>query len=134
MLTALYLLIRVGDYWRIDEEVGREIGGLKAKVIEADKLLPPITGWEFWGGSNPSIECSREVSSAIEKWERRKEEERVWKEEKRRKEEEERIRKGWEPLAAEVDTAAKKRDLARVKQLQQLETGGIVMIIISINI
>ena len=123
MLTALYLLIRVGDYWRIDEEVGREIGGLKAKVVETDKLLPPITGWEFWGGSNPSIECSREVSSAIEKWERRKEEERVRKEEeKRRKEEEERIRKGWEPLAAEVDTAAKKGDIARVKQLQTTGT------------
>jgi len=39
------------------------------------------------------------------------------------------VRKGWEPLAAELDTAAKKGDIARVKELHQLQTSGIVIII-----
>ena len=61
-----------------------------------------------------------------EEWRQREEKRRK---EEERKKEEERIRKGWEPLAAEVDSAAKKGDIARVKQLQQLETSGIVIII-----
>ena len=67
-LTALSLLIRVGDYWRVSSKVGREGGFLKAKVREADKLLPPVNGWEYSGGgkyqSDPTMVCSRQVSSA----------------------------------------------------------------------
>ena len=47
------------------------------------------------------------------------------------KKEEEQMRKGWELLAAEVDAAARKGDLARVKQL---ETSGTAMIIIIIKL
>ena len=46
--------------------------------------------------------------------------------------EKERVKKE-QPLAAEVDSAAKKGDIERVKQLQQLESGGIVIIIIVID-
>ena len=70
---------------------------------EESNLLPPISGWD----SDSTMECSREFLPAIEKWERRKEEER------KRWEEKDRKRKRWEPLASEVDTAAivgKKRD------------------------
>ena len=65
---------------------------------------------------------SREVSpSATEKWE---------KEEEKGKEREKKMSKE-QPMAAEVDTAARKGDVARVKQLQQLETSGIDYIIIA---
>jgi len=83
--------------------VGDEYGLLKAKVGEADKLLPTISGWD----SDPAMECSREFLPAVEKWE--KEEEKQKEEERMRKE---------QPLAEEVDTAAKKEDIAWVKQLQ----------------
>ena len=52
--------------------MGKEVGALKAKVGEADdKLLPPVSGWEFYyyaaGGykweSDLSMVCSREVSA-----------------------------------------------------------------------
>ena len=80
LLTALSLLIRVGDYWWVSREVGKkvselkwrvnneleeEVGYLKAKVGEADKLLPPVNGWEYLGGkyqSDPTMVCSRQVS------------------------------------------------------------------------
>ena len=124
----------VSNYLKAKGEVGgEEFGFLRAEVGEADELLPPISGWEFGGDDDNSddnddddwhsdltMECSREVlPSAIEKWE---------KEEERRKE---KMRKE-QPLAVEVDTAAKKGDFARVKQLQQMETSGIVIIIIII--
>jgi len=128
-----YYLFRVGDYWWVNDEVGEEERYLRAKVGEANELLPPISGWEFWDEddcsddnvdddwhSDLTIECSREVSPAIlENWE---------KNEEKRKEKEERIRKE-QALAAEVDTAAKKGEIARVKQLQQLETDGIPLLL-----
>ena len=58
-----------------------------------------------------------------------KKEERRKREEERRKEVE-RLRK-YQTLVSEVDIAAKKGDIARVKQLQQSETTGIVIIIIT---
>ena len=67
LLTALSLLIRVGDYWWVSNKVGKEGGELKAKVGEADKLLPPVNGWEYRAGnyqSDPTMVCSREVSAA----------------------------------------------------------------------
>jgi len=117
-MHVLPLFIRIGDCWRVWSKVGSEYGKLKAKVGKAEEsnLLPPISGWD----SDSTIECSREFLPAIEKWERRKEEER--------------IRKGWEPLASEVGTAAETGDIARVKELQQLQTSGIVIIIIIVTI
>ena len=50
--------------------VGKKGGFLRAKVDEADQLLPPVKGWEFYdyyGGkwdSDPTMECSRELSPA----------------------------------------------------------------------
>ena len=69
LLTALSLLIRVGDYWSVWKEVGKEVGFLKAKVGKADKLLPPVNGWEYYDGgynyqSDPTMVCSRQVSLA----------------------------------------------------------------------
>ena len=68
LLTALSLLIRSGDYWWVNEEVGAEDGFLSAKVGEADQLLPPVKGWEFWDGGNwvsdPTLECSGKLSPA----------------------------------------------------------------------
>ena len=68
LLTALSLLIRVGDYWWVSKKVGEEVGKLKAKVGEADKLLPPVNGWEYpdlvgrkWK-SDPTMVCSRQLS------------------------------------------------------------------------
>ena len=68
LITALSLLIRVGDCWWVWSKVGKKDGWLKAKVGEADdKLLPPVSGWEFhdWSKwqSDPSMVCSREVSA-----------------------------------------------------------------------
>ena len=60
---------------------------------------------------------------------KRNEKRRRKKERRRKRREEEETRKGMEPLAAEVDTAAKMGDIERVKQLQQLETSGIDFII-----
>ena len=46
--------------------MGNEDGWLKAKVGEADKLLPPVNGWEFGGGgkweSDSTMICSRQLS------------------------------------------------------------------------
>ena len=69
LITALSLLIRSGDYWRVNDEVGEEAGFLIAKVGEADQLLPPVKGWEFFDGggkwdSDPTMECSGKLSPA----------------------------------------------------------------------
>ena len=108
---------------------------LRAKVGGEEELLfPPIQGWEYYVGrdpdycasksspmveykweSDPMMECSTEVSPAIL-------DSAVKKiiEEKRTMEEVKRL----QPLAAEVDSAIEKGDIARVKELQQLETSG----------
>ena len=49
--------------------VGKKGGFLRAKVDEADQLLPPVKGWEFPVGgdkwdSDPTMECSGELSPA----------------------------------------------------------------------
>ena len=69
LITALSFLIRFGDYWAVSTKVGVVAGSLKAKVGEADQLLPPVKGWEFYDGgdkwaSDPTLECSRELSPA----------------------------------------------------------------------
>ena len=70
LITTLSLLIRSGDYWWVSTKVGEEAGWLRAKVGEADQMLPPVKGWEFYdygGGkwdSDPTMECSRELSPA----------------------------------------------------------------------
>ena len=45
--------------------VGERTGFLKAKVEEADQLVPPVNGWQFYkyyGSSDPTLECSRDLS------------------------------------------------------------------------
>ena len=70
MHTELSLLIRVGDFWRVSDEVGKEACWLQAKVVtEEDKQMPPVKGWTYHvdGGkweSDPTLECSREVTPA----------------------------------------------------------------------
>ena len=85
---------------------------MRAKVGEADQLVPPVQGWQFKDGtkwsSDKTLECSREVEEII-----RRVEERI-------NEKEERIKK----VAAEVDAAAAKGDLARMKELQEMDTSG----------
>ena len=64
-----FLTIRAGDNWLCSTKVGEEVGGLlRAKVEEADQLVPPVNGWQFkeqfgtkWS-SDGTLECSREVS------------------------------------------------------------------------
>ena len=63
----LFLPIRVGDYWWGSTMVGEEVGGfLRAKVEEADQLVPPVNGWQLHDGSSwssdPTLECSRDLS------------------------------------------------------------------------
>ena len=75
--------------------MGEEVGCfLRAKVEEADQLVPPVNGWQVGGGSiwssDPTLECSRDCRT----------------------------------VAAEVDYAAKKGDIAGIKQLQQMDTSG----------
>ena len=67
-LTLNSLFIRAGEFWWVFNEVGKEFGGLKAKVVrEEDRLTPPLHGWQYWDGgkweSDPTMLCSREVSS-----------------------------------------------------------------------
>ena len=69
LLTELSLLIRADDYWWVDTDLGRKVGLLRAKVGEADLLLPPVQGWEYYdvGDGNyksDAARCSREVSPA----------------------------------------------------------------------
>ena len=97
-------LSRSDNYWLVSTEVGKKDGFLRAEVGEADPLVPPVNGWQFKDGSkwspDETLECSRKVEEII-----RREEERINK-------------------AAEVDAAAAKGDLARVKELQQMDTSG----------
>ena len=105
-------LSRSDNYWLVSTEVGKKDGFLRAEVGEEDQLVPPVQGWQINDGtkwsSDETLECSREVEEII-----RREEERI------KNEREERIKK-----AAEVDAAATKGDLARVKELQQMDTSG----------
>ena len=67
--TELSLKIRAGEFWWVSDEVGKEISGLKSKVVwEEDQLTPPLHGWQYYvsadGGkwnSDPALVCSREV-------------------------------------------------------------------------
>ena len=65
-LTLNSLFIRAGEFWWVNDKVGEEVGLLKAKVGEADKLLPPVNGWEYLGGgkweSDSTMICSRQLS------------------------------------------------------------------------
>ena len=83
-------------------------------------------------GSYPVQELNAEMKKRRYEEARRKGKEKRKKERKKKgeqkREKEERIKKE-QPLAAEVDAAARKGDLARVKQLQQLDTSGIILII-----
>ena len=70
MYTELSLLIRVGDFWWVNDKLGKKTGWLKAKVVtEEDKQMPPVKGWTRGDGkgnwlSDPTLECSREVTPA----------------------------------------------------------------------
>ena len=54
----------------MSDEVGKEAGGLIAKVVtEEDKQAPPVTGWAYVDDdgnavSDPTFVCSREVTPA----------------------------------------------------------------------
>ena len=96
-LLLTTLLIRSGDYWWVSYKAEGNLFGLKAKVGEADQLVPPVQGWQFYDGnkwsSDPTLECSRDCRT----------------------------------VAAEVDYAAKAGDIAGIKQLQQMDTSGIIL-------
>ena len=68
----------------------KKVGALMAEVGEADLLLPPVKGWEYYDcdgrnyKSDPMMKCSRKVSPASLDSITKKEQE----EEKRRKKEE----------------------------------------------
>ena len=57
----------------MNDEVGKEDGFLKAKVVtEEDKQMPPVKGWTYADGkgnwpSDPNLVCSREVTPACSK-------------------------------------------------------------------
>ena len=54
----------------MSSEVGKKGGWLEAKVVtEEDKQMPPVKGWIYHAGagkyqSDPTLECSREVTPA----------------------------------------------------------------------
>ena len=65
--TDLSLLLRAGDFWWVNDELGKEEGWMKAKVeTEEDKKMPPVQGWQYSDDSNwqsdPTLEASRQVS------------------------------------------------------------------------
>ena len=67
-LTLNSLFIRAGEFWWVSNEVGKETGALKSKVVwEEDRLTPPLHGWQYRVGgkwvSDPTLVCSRELSS-----------------------------------------------------------------------
>ena len=56
----------------MSEEVGKEAGWLRAKVVtEENKQMPPVKGWTYYGKDNwlwdTTLECSREVTPACSK-------------------------------------------------------------------
>ena len=69
MHTVLSLLIRAGDFWRVSDEVGKEDGWLKAKVVsKEDQMMPPVKGWTYYDDSkyvsDPTMVCSSDLSPA----------------------------------------------------------------------
>ena len=69
MHTELSLLIRAGDSWYVNKELGKKAGWLKAKVVsKEDQMMPPVKGWQYYGGgkhvSDPTMVCSRDLSPA----------------------------------------------------------------------
>ena len=63
-----FLLIRSGEYWWGSTKVGTYDVSLRAKVDEADQLVPPVNGWQFYQydgtgwSSDPTLECSMDLS------------------------------------------------------------------------
>ena len=63
-----FLINRVGGYWWVSTKVGEEDDWLRAKVEEADQLVPPVNGWQLFyvndspWSSDPTMECSRDLS------------------------------------------------------------------------
>ena len=65
MHTVLSLLIRAGDFWWVWKELGKEEGFLKAKVVsKEDQMMPPVKGWTYYDGNDPTMVCSRDLSPA----------------------------------------------------------------------
>ena len=69
MHTVLSLLIRAGDFWWVNDEVGEDNGFLKAKVVsKEDQMMPPVKGWTYYDGSkyvsDPTMVCSSDLSPA----------------------------------------------------------------------
>ena len=69
MHTELSHFIRAGDFWYVNDEVGKEAGFLSAYLVtEEDKQTPPMKRWTYWDGSkwhsDPKVVCSREVTLA----------------------------------------------------------------------
>ena len=117
----LFLIVRDKDYWWVGRDVGKPDGAFRAKVDELDQQLLPLEGWQYKNDRHhidgewhfdQSMEWSREVTSAINEWTARKEEKTRYNEE-------------IEKLESEVEEAARLGDVSRLKQLQQLEIGGI---------
>ena len=58
------LFIRAGNHWWVSDQLGGEDGFMRAAVEEeADKLLPPVNGWQFfttngWSSGDRTLECS----------------------------------------------------------------------------
>ena len=51
----------------MNDELGKETGGLRAKVETVeDKKMPPVQGWQYWDDSkwqsDPTLKASRQVS------------------------------------------------------------------------
>ena len=66
--TDLSFLLRAGDHWWVNWQVGKKSGWLKAEVVKEDPLVPPINGWQFHNGtgwsSDPTMECCRDLSES----------------------------------------------------------------------
>ena len=67
--TVLSLLIRAGDFWMVNAEVGEKTGWLKAQVVrKEDQMRPPVKGWTYYDGSkyvsDPTMVCSSDLSPA----------------------------------------------------------------------
>ena len=69
MHTVLSLLIRAGDFWMVNAEVGEKTGWLKAQVVrKEDQMRPPVKGWTYYDGSkyvsDLTMVCSSDLSPA----------------------------------------------------------------------